>query len=144
MIERLKDYPTEKVSITSTLRNTLLVPKDFLKLPFEKIKNGILGKNYELSIVIVGTKRSKNLNNKYRQKNYPTDVLSFSISKTEGEIFICPQIALKKSKDSDMSFPNYLLFLVIHASLHLKGMEHSSKMERYELAHYRRYRYRNL
>lgn len=137
-------YQSEKASVTSTLKNPTQIPSFFKKLPFEKIKDDILGKKYELSVVLIGSDRSKKLNFKYRKKDYPTDVLSFEISKESGEIFICPQIAKKKCEDFGMTYPNYLLFLVIHASFHLKGMEHSSKMEKYELAHYSRYRYRNV
>lgn len=136
-------YQSEKVSVISALKKPI-TKTGFEKLPFEKIKDGILGKKYELSIVLIGKDRSKKLNFKYREKNYPTDVLSFEISKNSGEIFICPMIAEKKCKDFDMTYQNYLLFLVIHASFHLKGMEHGSKMERYEFAHYSRYRYRNV
>ncbi|MEK7116704.1 MAG: rRNA maturation RNase YbeY [Patescibacteria group bacterium] len=115
-----------------------------IKLPIEKIKNDILGKRYELSVVFTGKNKIKSLNKKYRKKNVATDILSFNLSPSMGEIFICPEIAKTKSAKFDMTFPNYLLFLVIHAIFHLKGMEHSSKMERYELAYYSRYRYRHL
>ena len=59
-------------------------------------------------------------------------MLSFSLQEGLGEILICKKIAQKKK--------NPILFLVIHAVLHLKGMEHSSKMEAYERAYYNRYR----
>jgi probable rRNA maturation factor len=134
----------EKVFLSSTLKNIFFVPNSFKKLPFDEIKNDICGKDYELSIVLIGTKKSKKLNNDARQKNYPTDILSFSISKNMGEIFITPKIAEKKSKQFGMTFPEYMLFLVIHGCLHLIGMEHGSKMERYELTHYSRYRRRNV
>jgi len=117
----------------------------------EKIKSNILGKDYDLSLVFADKKLSRSLNFKYRKINKPTDVLSFAISDKMGEIFICLEVAKKKAKEFYPalpwlrgSFANYLLFLVIHAILHLKGMEHSSKMERYEFAYYSRYRCRHL
>lgn len=126
-------YESEKTSVVSTLKNNSIIPKEFKNLPFEKIKNAILGKKYELSIVLVGAARIKNLNLKYRNKNKPTNVLSFEIDKNEGEIFICPKVSQID-----------LLFLLIHAMLHLKGLVHSSRMERYEQRYYNRYRYRHL
>lgn len=131
-------------SLTSTLKNESLIPSNFKSLPFEKIKEDILDKKYELSIVLIGKTRSKNLNHKYRHKNYATDVLSFEISENSGEIFITPAVAKVKSKKFGRTFPEYLLFLVIHACFHLKGLEHGVKMETYELAHYNRYRRRYL
>lgn len=127
------------------------MPAFFKSLNFEKIKNSILGNKYELSIVLVGKDRSKFLNNKYRKINKATDVLSFPFSSSSGEIFITPQIAKKKASKffdpatlSKITYENYLLFLVIHAVFHLKGLEHGSKMETYELTHYNRYRCRYL
>ncbi len=80
-------FEGKKVVLSSTLKNNFFVPKFFNNLPFEKIKDDILGKKYELSIVLVGKKRGRTLNKKYRNKDYATDVLSFEISKNSGEIF---------------------------------------------------------
>lgn len=102
------------------------------KLPFEKIKDCVLGKNYELSLVLIGERRSKGLNLKYRNKNKSTDILSFSISKECGEIFITPTKANKESKKFNLSEKKFLVFLFIHGLFHLKGMEHGSKMEKAE------------
>jgi probable rRNA maturation factor len=117
----------------------------------EKIKNDILGKPYELSFAFIDKKRSRFLNKTYRKKDEPTDILSFPLEKDRGEILICKEIAKKKAKDFYPtspwlrgSFANYLLFLVIHGNLHLKGMKHGDKMERYELNYYSRYRRRHL
>jgi probable rRNA maturation factor len=113
-------------------------------LPVEKIKNDILGKQYELSFAFIDKARSKFLNNTYRKKNKPTDVLSFPLLKNKGEILICKDIAKIKAKDFGKNLGEYLLFLVIHAMLHLKGLDHGDKMERYELTYYSRYRRRYL
>src|SRR3989344_881751 len=125
-------YATHNVFLSSTLKNNLVVPKNFKKLPFDKIKNGILGKKYELSIVLVGKDRIKNLNKIYRQKEVATDILSFPLSKENGEIFINHQVAKIKAKKFEFTYENYLLFLVIHGLFHLKGMKHGSLMEKQE------------
>jgi probable rRNA maturation factor len=110
----------------------------------EQIKNDILGKQYELSVCFVSKNKIKSLNKKYRKKNETTDILSFPISDKMGEIFICPAVAKIKSKKFYPVYENYLLFLVIHGSLHLKGLDHSDKMEAYEFTHYSRYRRRHI
>ena len=61
--------------------------------PFVKMKEKILGKSYSLSLNFVGVKKIKTLNSKYRKIDRPTDILSFPLSKKDGEIFICPKIA---------------------------------------------------
>ena len=113
-------------------------------LEIEQIKNEILGKRYELSFYFINKDRIKELNKTYRKKNEPTDILSFPLDKKSGEILICREIARKKSKNFNLTTNDYLLFLVIHGMLHLKGLQHGVKMRAYELAHYNRYRHRHL
>lgn len=102
------------------------------RLPFVKLKKTILGEKYDASIVFISPKESHKLNLKYRGKDNPTNVLSFPLTKNSGEIFIDTKTSAKDAHNFDMSNSKFLLFLVIHAMLHLKGYEHSSKMERQE------------
>ncbi len=102
-------------------------------LPFESIKNAIVGKSYELSIAFVTPLQSQKYNRIYRSKDYPTNILSFALDKKSGEIIICPQIAKRDAPDFDMKYENFIGFLLIHGMLHLKGMEHGSTMEAKEL-----------
>jgi len=99
---------------------------------FRRMKEAVLGKNYDLSVVFVGNKRSQNLNRTYRGKDKPTDILSFEISKNAGEIFINPYAAKKKSKEFERNEKNFLEFLFIHGLCHLKGMDHGRIMDREE------------
>jgi len=105
-----------KVTITKTVKGRLP------SLPFDQIKNKILGEKYELSLVFCANDLSRRLNRTYRQKDYATNVLSFSISKHSGEIFI----NLRKLKG--FSVGN----LFIHGLFHLKGLDHGATMERAE------------
>ena len=97
---------------------------------WKKIKEDILGKNYSLSVSYVSSAKSRQVNKKYRKKDKPTNVLSFPFSKNEGEILLCQAVIKKEAKKLDKPYGNYLLFLVIHGMLHLRGMEHSSTMKR--------------
>lgn len=116
----------DKFSITNKTKSTLP------RVPFASIKDRTLGKNYSLSLVFIGEKTSKKLNNSYRGKNKPTNVLSFSINKNSGEIFITPAIAKKQMKEFGRKFDNMLAFLFIHAIMHLKGMDHGDRMDKAE------------
>ena len=104
-------------------------PKSLL---FRKIKDSVLGKDYELSLVFIGIKKSQALNKKYRKKDKPTNILTFPLSKTEGEIFICPEVAKSDAKKFDMKENEFIGFLFIHGLLHLKGLKHGKKMEKEE------------
>ena len=101
-------------------------------LPFDKIKNKILGKNYELDLIFVSNKKIHALNKTYRKVDKPTDILSFPIDKKHGEIFICEKIAKYKAKDFERKFENFIAFLFIHGNVHLLGYDHGNKMESIE------------
>lgn len=106
---------------------------------FSIIKNGILGKKYSLSIACVDEKTSREINKKYRNKNKATNVLSFSLRKNMGEIILCPAVIKREAKKFNKTFPEFLGFLVIHGMLHLKGLEHSSKMGKAEKEYDQKY-----
>jgi probable rRNA maturation factor len=99
---------------------------------FHKIKEAVLGKDYDLSWAFVSPQEIQRLNLMYRNMNVPTDILSFPLSKKEGEIYICLSEARKEAKKFDRSYENFLLFLFIHGLVHLKGYDHGSTMERIE------------
>ena len=98
-------------------------------LPFAMMKTKILGSKYNLSLVFVDEKKSQELNKTYREKDNPTNVLSFPYSKKNGEIFICIRVAKKQASDYGKTWQEFVGFLVIHGMLHLKGMQHGSTME---------------
>lgn len=98
-------------------------------LPFKRIKNHILGEKYDLSLAFVSEKESKSANKKYRGKDKPANVLSFSFSKTSGEMLICPRKAREDMGRFNMDYRSFVALLFIHGLLHLKGMSHGSKME---------------
>ena len=98
-------------------------------LPYLSIKNKILGKNYNLSIIFCSPNESRMRNKTYRDKNYPTNILSFPLSETEGEIYISLATARRDAKNFDMTYNKFIHLLVIHGVLHLKGHAHGSTME---------------
>ena len=99
----------------------------------KKIAEKTLGKKYSLSFSFIRPAEIKKLNLIYRGKNKATDILSFPLSKNEGEIFICKSEARKEAKKFDRKYYNFLLFLFIHGCVHLKGFDHSATMEGIEL-----------
>ncbi len=102
------------------------------RVPFVAIKDKILGKDYELSLVFATRALSKKLNFKHRGKNNPTNILSFPLDKKSGEIFIEPVQVRLDAPNFDMSYTKFMKFLFIHGCLHLKGMQHSSTMDKAE------------
>ena len=97
--------------------------------PFKKMAERVLGEKYDLSLTIVDTEEIKRLNKHYRNKNKPTDILSFPLNENAGEIFLSLSETKKAAAAFDRTFDNFVAFLFIHGLLHLKGFDHSSTME---------------
>ena len=82
----------------------------------------------EFTIFLTSNVKMKNLNNKFRKINKPTDVLSFPLNiklnrnTYLGDIAICFEIVNKRSKES--FFDHELDKMWIHGYLHLKGYNH--------------------
>ncbi len=98
----------------------------------EKLKTDILGKEYSLSVGFADEARSQEINKQYRQKDKPTNVLSFAFSDQAGELVLCKPIIKKEAELLDKTFDEWLVFLIIHGLLHLKGLDHGKKMEQLE------------
>jgi probable rRNA maturation factor len=101
-------------------------------VPFLALKEKILGKKYELSIRFAAPAEAQALNIAHRSKDYVPNTLSFPLSETSGEIVLCRSAMRKEYKQFDMTYETYMVFIVIHSMLHLKGFEHGSTMERKE------------
>lgn len=98
-------------------------------LPFVRMKDQILGKAYELSIVFVDKKTIEKMSQDFKGNKKHTNILSFPLEKNSGEIVMNLQTIRTEAKNFDKKYVEYLGFLVIHGMLHLKGFVHSSKME---------------
>ena len=115
--------------MSSTFSFTNETKQKIPPIPFEAIKDAVLGKKYELNLIITDSDHIKKLNLIYRNKNTPTDILSFPLSDTEGEIYISPDESRAEAQKFDRTYENFLGFLFIHGCVHLKGHDHSAIME---------------
>lgn len=100
-------------------------------VPFERVARAIVPK-WEISIVFMGTIRARNINISTRNKSYIPNVLSYVVGKNTGEVLMCPIQAKKEAKKFSQTSRSFILFLFIHALLHLKGYRHGTTMEQYE------------
>ena len=96
------------------------------RLAWRKIKNKILSRDYDLSLVFIADKGMSRLNSIYRTKFGPSNVLAFPLTRKSGEIFIDLPLALRESSVSRKEPREHIKFLYIHALLHLKGFKHTT------------------
>ena len=87
-------------------------------------------KKQEFSVLLTNNKKMRNLNNKFRKKNIPTDVLSFPLKDKGkkniyiGDIAISYEIIKQRAKKTNF----FLEFdkIWIHGYLHLIGYDHKN------------------
>ena len=108
-------------------------------LPFVEIKDAILGRSYELSLVFPTLDHAEELHLQWKKKSGPVNILSFPLEDDAGEIIITLQQARREAPHYHRSYNNHLIFLFIHGCLHLKGMTHGAKMEQRERLFYKRF-----
>lgn len=92
----------------------------------------VLGKTYDLSLVIADDKTSQKLNRIYRKKNKPANVLSFPYSEKSGEIILNIEKALREAREENVSLRDRMLLLYVHGLAHLKGFRHGRAMDTFE------------
>lgn len=102
------------------------------RLPFNELAEAVLGKHYELSLVVCGDTLAQRMNKQYRKKTYYPNVLSFPLDKRSGEIFLNLRKTEREARAYGVSVRDRFALLYVHALWHLKGFDHSDKMERLE------------
>ncbi len=89
----------------------------------------------EISIYITDDEYIKELNRRYRNKDKPTDVLSFPINEyidgkwIAGDIVISLQTAKRQAKQHGHSLKEELKRLIVHGFVHLLGYDHEISKE---------------
>jgi probable rRNA maturation factor len=94
-------------------------------------------KDWDISILLCDNATIQNLNAEYRNKDEPTDVLSFELGETipeadgkprflAGDIVISLQTLYENADYFKVSPDEELRRLVIHGILHLSGMDHQT------------------
>jgi len=106
--------------------------RDRVRLPFGAIAQDVLPRNYQLSLVICGDTLARRMNTEYRKKTYAPNVLSFPLSKHEGEIFLNIRKAAREARAEGTTLNKRLALLFVHGCFHLKGLDHGAKMEALE------------
>ena len=89
--------------------------------------------NCSVNVKILNNSEIQELNNKYRKKNSPTNVLSFtnediskSITGDLGDIAISYQYLEKESRQQNKKFDDHLIHMLIHGVYHILGFDHEN------------------
>lgn len=92
-------------------------------------------RDIEVSVLLTNDEAVQELNKKYRDKDTPTNVLSFpGICNNEeigpillGDIILSYETILKESERDNKSLMDHVTHLVVHGVLHLCGYDHEEE-----------------
>ncbi|WP_225087325.1 rRNA maturation RNase YbeY [Pectobacterium colocasium] len=110
---------------------------------FQRWLEGVLPQFQEVSEVtirIVDESESRDLNNTYRGKDKPTNVLSFPFEAPPevelpllGDLIICRQVVEQEAAEQEKTVEEHWAHMVVHGSLHLLGYDHIEDSEAEEM-----------
>lgn len=85
----------------------------------------------EISLLIVDEAEGAELNQQWRNKNGPTNVLSFPSDLPAelglpllGDLVICAPVVAKEALEQKKSLSSHWAHMVVHGTLHLLGFDH--------------------
>ena len=89
----------------------------------------------ELCIRIVGKPESAELNQRYRQRSGPTNVLSFPCESVQaepqplGDLVLCAPLIASEAQEQGKALHDHWAHLCIHGVLHLLGHDHQTPVQ---------------
>ncbi|HEY7930615.1 MAG TPA: rRNA maturation RNase YbeY [Steroidobacteraceae bacterium] len=90
----------------------------------------------QISVLLVGPARSRALNARYRDRDRPTNVLSFPATGEAqrhdgllGDLVICPAVLAAEARAQGKRLAAHWAHLVVHGALHLVGYDHERERE---------------
>ncbi|MCZ6501491.1 MAG: rRNA maturation RNase YbeY [Gammaproteobacteria bacterium] len=142
--------PRHELDIQWCVKDRTHLPNEELIRHWVNVSLGeLVERDVELCLRIVDTGEIQSLNQQYRRKDKPTNVLSFPNDCIDGcvdengrvllgDIVICKEVVVSESTTQEKSVEAHFAHLLIHGLLHLQGHDHSvddqaNKMEAIEI-----------
>lgn len=120
--------------------NDVSVNEQKLKDTLQQVITDLDKGESELLIRVVDEAEIQDLNKRYRDKDRPTNVLSFPsdlpIEIDEsilGDVVICTSVVTNEAAAQNKTFENHLTHMAIHGTLHLLGFDHIEESDANEM-----------
>ncbi len=105
-----------------------------LEIVVKKPQQGII------NLIVIGAEEMAQMNEKFRGKTGPTDILTFSYyssslkkNDTAGEIYLCLDKIKLYAKESWKTYKEQLEYIIIHGLTHLMGYDHENETDWQEM-----------
>ena len=116
-------------------RKAMTIAVEMAKLPDQ-----VSGRNLEASVVLANDDLLQVLNREYRQKDKPTNVLTFATIDSDdpmpdegpfplGDIILSYQTIDREAREQDKFFKDHFIHMIVHGTLHLLGYDHQTDDE---------------
>ena len=95
-----------------------------------------LRRDAAMTLRIVDEAEGRELNKKYRNKDYATNVLTFVYDDDgilSGDVVICAPVVAREAREQGKDLAAHYAHLAIHAALHLQGHEHENDIDAAEM-----------
>ena len=110
---------------------------------YERVRRELGFAPESVTVQLISDETMSRLNQTFRKKRGPTDVLSFPANgspaaqgaKYVGDIAISPETARRNARRFSRSFPMEMRILILHGMIHLAGFDHETdhgEMDRLE------------
>ncbi|MBR3840927.1 MAG: rRNA maturation RNase YbeY [Erysipelotrichales bacterium] len=118
--------------------------KDFMKILSKTCEVLKCDDDFAMSLIFVDDGQIQEINREYREKDMPTDVISFALNDVEdpydledtneiGDIFINVQAIVRQAMDYQHTYRREVCFLFTHGVLHLMGYDHMCEEDEKEM-----------
>ena len=97
----------------------------------------------EIAVRVVDADEIQTLNRLYREKDYPTNVLSFPAGDIEGlppdapqllgDVVVCASVVADEASEQDKAVADHWAHMIVHGTLHLLGFDHETEVEAAEM-----------
>jgi probable rRNA maturation factor len=110
---------------------------------YERVRRELGFSRESVTIQLISDETMAQLNETFRKKSGPTDVLSFPANDAPrakdsnyiGDIAISPETARRNARRFSRSLPADMRILILHGMIHLAGFDHETdhgEMDRFE------------
>lgn len=121
-------HPGLQVDVTN--ETEVEVDGDRLEAAVRAALADLRGRRATISVAVVDDEAMHDLNRRFLQHDYPTDVLSFTLeddrARLEGEIIVSIDTAERMAAEAGWPVEDELLLYVVHGALHLAGRRDKS------------------
>jgi len=99
---------------------------------FRRWARAALERDARITVRIIGNREARALNRRFRGRDRPTNVLSFTLQEAprlEGDLALCAPLIAREARSQNKTQAAHYAHLVVHGVLHLQGHDHTTKAQ---------------